>query len=47
MDSLAFSDHVLGPHLEEMCRQFVMLEIVLFGDLPGAVRRVGLEELYG
>ncbi|WP_379519750.1 AAA family ATPase [Nonomuraea insulae] len=32
-----FSDQVLGPHFEEMCRQFVMLEPDFFGALPGEV----------
>ncbi|MEV4171075.1 ATP-binding protein [Nonomuraea sp. NPDC049709] len=32
-----FSDQVLGPHFEEMCRQFVMMEPDFFGGLPGEV----------
>ncbi|MGP4093353.1 ATP-binding protein [Nonomuraea sp. KM90] len=32
-----FRDQVLGPHFEEMCRQFVMLEPDYFGGLPGEV----------
>jgi AAA+ ATPase superfamily predicted ATPase len=33
----SFSDQVLGPHFEEMCRQFVLLEPEFFGDLPGEI----------
>ncbi|MFI7689163.1 ATP-binding protein [Nonomuraea sp. NPDC049655] len=32
-----FSDQVLGPHFEEMCRQFHLLEPEVLGDSPGEI----------
>ncbi|MFI6176015.1 ATP-binding protein [Nonomuraea sp. NPDC051191] len=33
----SFSDQVLGPHFEEMCRQFHLLELEVLGKSPGEI----------
>ncbi|MFI9592181.1 hypothetical protein [Nonomuraea sp. NPDC052265] len=53
----SFSDQVLGPHFEEMCRQFHLLELEVLGKSPGEigagivqesdVLAIGLDQLYG